>query len=64
MTNGRRDPESVLTVAQAARRLNVSTKKIYRMCQAGEIVHCRVGDAIRITPGDLEDISPTPVQWV
>jgi excisionase family DNA binding protein len=47
---------SVLTAAQAASRLNVSTKKIYRMCQAGEIDHYRVGDAIRIKPDALDDI--------
>ena len=47
---------SVLTVPEAAARLKVSEKKIYRMCQAGEIDHYRVGDAIRIKPDALDDI--------
>jgi excisionase family DNA binding protein len=47
---------SVLTVPEAAARLKVSEKKIYRMCQAGEIDHYHVGDAIRIKPDALDDI--------
>jgi excisionase family DNA binding protein len=42
--------EIALTVAEAADRLKVSTKKVYQMVQAGEIPHNRVGDQIRIPP--------------
>jgi excisionase family DNA binding protein len=44
----------LLTVAQAAEALNVSTKTVYRAIAAGELPVSRLGRAIRIALSDLE----------
>ncbi len=49
--------ERALTVEEAARRLKVSEKKVYRLCKDGTIPHHRVGAAIRIRPEDLDALS-------
>jgi excisionase family DNA binding protein len=53
--------EIALTVAEAADRLKVSTKKVYQMVQAGEIPHNRVGNQIRILPSSLEELIRRPL---
>ncbi len=45
---------SLLTVADAAARLNVSAKTIRRLIQRGELRAIRIGRAIRIHPEDIE----------
>ena len=47
----------LLTVKQAAARLNVSTDTVYQLCEAGKLKHQRVGNGrgtIRILPADLQ----------
>ena len=43
-----RQQETAFTVAETAQRLKVSEKKVYRLCEAGDLIHHRVGRAIRI----------------
>ena len=50
-------PES-LTVAEAAKRLHVSAGTVYDLCARGEIIHHRVGRAIRLR---LADIGRSPI---
>jgi excisionase family DNA binding protein len=53
---GRREPaERLLTVADVAQRLSVSTKTIYRLRADGEIGHVRVGGSLRFRLQDLAD---------
>jgi excisionase family DNA binding protein len=40
--------ETALTVAEAAKHLNLSSKKVYQMCQMGELQSFRAGRARRI----------------
>ena len=47
------DPGS-LTVKEAAVRLNLSSKKVYRMCLAGELRCFRAGRAIRVSLEEIE----------
>jgi len=49
-----RQQEQALTVAEAAQRLKVSEKKVYRLCEEGLLDHHRVFHSIRITPTDLD----------
>lgn len=49
-----RQQEQTLTVAEAARRLKISEKKLYRLCEAGELSHHRVGRVIRIPPEAID----------
>jgi len=49
-----RQQEDALTAADAAKRLKVAVKKVYRLCEAGQIEHHRVGSAIRIQPEALD----------
>ncbi len=44
-----------LTVAEAAKRMNVSPDTMYGLCARGEIIHHRVGRAIRLRPADIEE---------
>lgn len=46
-----------MTVAEAARALEVSASTVYQLCRAGRLGHVRVGlgrGAIRISEGDIE----------
>jgi excisionase family DNA binding protein len=47
-------PES-LTVAEAAKRLHISPNTVYDLCARGEIIHHRVGRAIRLRPEDIDE---------
>jgi excisionase family DNA binding protein len=46
--------EKLLTVAQVAKRLQVSHATVYALCERGELLHMRVSNSIRVAPGDLE----------
>lgn len=43
-----------LTVKEAASRLNLSSKKVYQMCLAGQLACFRAGRAIRIRLEEIE----------
>jgi excisionase family DNA binding protein len=49
-----RKQEQAITVAEAARRLKISQKKVYRLCEAGDLTHHKVGRAIRIPPEAID----------
>ncbi len=49
----RTGPAAVLSVAEVARRLGMSTFTIYALCERSELPHVRVSNAIRIAPTDL-----------
>ena len=58
-----------VTVAEAARHLEVSTATVYALCASGRLAHCRFGvgrGAIRITPEQLQryvresEVGPPP----
>ncbi|WP_039962859.1 helix-turn-helix domain-containing protein [Rhodopirellula europaea] len=44
----------MFTVGQAALRLGVSTRFVYRLCATGTMEHFRLGSAIRISSEQLE----------
>jgi excisionase family DNA binding protein len=46
-----------LTVAETAERLQLCTKKVYQLCNSGELDCCRAGRAIRI-PARAVPMSP------
>ena len=46
-------PGQPFTVAEAAKRLNISACTVYELCQKGRLSHHRVGRAIRITLADI-----------
>jgi len=52
-----RDAQSVslLTVAEVARRLGVSTATVYKVCKAERLGHVRVSNAIRVPETALAD---------
>jgi len=56
--------EQTLTAAEAAKRLKIGKKKLYRLCQKGEIPHHRIGDRIRIRIEDLDELSQPPKEPV
>jgi excisionase family DNA binding protein len=47
-------PES-LTIAEAAKRLHIAPNTMYDLCARGEIIHHRVGRAIRLRPADIDE---------
>ena len=38
-----------------AERLGVCRDTVYRLCDRGELLHVRIGNAIRIAPADLAE---------
>jgi excisionase family DNA binding protein len=51
-----KDTSDLLTVAQAAERLGVSPRTLYRLCEEGKLAHQHIGSGrgtIRIRPEDL-----------
>jgi excisionase family DNA binding protein len=44
----------LLTVRAVAARLGVSAASVYGLCGSGVLPHVRIGNAIRIEPGELE----------
>ena len=47
-------PDEPLTVADVARRLGVSRRVAYELCQDGEIGTFKIGRSIRVKPEDLD----------
>jgi excisionase family DNA binding protein len=45
----------LLTVEQAAARMSISPRTIYRLVDAGELAHVRMGRAIRISPDSITE---------
>ncbi len=48
-----------ITVQQAADRLQLSTKTVYKLCADGVLPHKRVGRTIKIEPADLDSFVQT-----
>jgi excisionase family DNA binding protein len=46
-------PERLLSVREAAERLNISRASLYKLCAQNQVAHVRVGNAIRFAPEDL-----------
>jgi excisionase family DNA binding protein len=46
-------PEQLLTVRQAAERLNISTASLYKLCAQNQLAYVRVGNAVRFPKEDL-----------
>src|SRR5215472_9430960 len=49
------DAERLLTVKQVAKRLQVSTATVYKLCEKGEFAHVRILNSLRVAPADLSD---------
>ena len=45
---------AMLTVDEAALRLNLCTKKVYAMCRLGELPSVKVGRSVRIPMEEIE----------
>ncbi len=45
--------EHLLSVRTVAARLAVSIATVYKLCAAGELVHVRISNAVRVAPADL-----------
>lgn len=48
------DAEALLTVAEVAAELRVSTMTVYRLVNSGEVAAFRIGKNYRIKRGDLD----------
>ncbi len=46
-------PERLLSIREAAERLNISRASLYKLCAQNQVAHVRVGNAIRFAPEDL-----------
>jgi excisionase family DNA binding protein len=46
-------PDQLLTVREVSQRLRVCPATVYKICAAGELVHVRISNAIRVAPNDL-----------
>jgi excisionase family DNA binding protein len=57
---GDRD-EPLLSVADVARRLSVSTATVYGLCGSGKLPHVRIMNAVRVRPADLRGFIDTLV---
>lgn len=47
----------MLTIDQVAERLNVSARTVRRLCQTGQLAHCRIGTGrgvIRVRPSEVD----------
>lgn len=47
--------DTLLTAAEVAQQLRVSTMTVYRLIRSGELAAVRVGRNYRVRAGDLED---------
>lgn len=45
----------LLTAPEAAKRLRVSTWRLYELCRENVIPHVRLGRSVRVDPGALEN---------
>ena len=48
------DDKGTLSVKEAASRLNISSKKVYQMCLAGQLRCTRIGGRVRIPLDEIE----------
>jgi len=48
------DDKGTLSVKEAAEKLHTSSKKVYRMCLAGELRCLRIGGRVRIPIEEIE----------
>ena len=46
-------PERLLSVREAAERLNISRASLYKLCAQNQVAYVRVGNAIRFVPEDV-----------
>jgi excisionase family DNA binding protein len=46
-------PERLLSIREAAERLNISRASLYKLCAQNQVAYVRVGNAIRFTDEDL-----------
>lgn len=54
--SGNNDPnESMLTVQEVAKRLNVSARLVYKLAASGALKVYRIGGAIRVTAAQLAE---------
>lgn len=62
----RTDTFSWLTIADVAKRLNVSTEMVRQMCIRGQIKSLRIGRLYRISPAEMQRFEsqamPAPVK--
>jgi excisionase family DNA binding protein len=54
----------LLTVKQAAQRLELSPSKVYRMTWSGELYAQRIGRAVRIPEASVEQLTKPPAGYV
>ncbi len=54
--------DRLLTVAEVAERLCVSTATVYKLCDRGGLPHVRIIDSIRVRPADLATFVAHPEQ--
>jgi excisionase family DNA binding protein len=54
----------LLTVKQAAKRLELSSSKVYRMTWSGELYAQRIGRAVRIPEASVEQLTNPPEGYV
>jgi excisionase family DNA binding protein len=54
----------LLTVKQAAKRLELSSSKVYRMTWSGELYAQRIGRAVRIPEASVEQLTNPPAGYV
>lgn len=47
-------PANLFTVQEAAERLSVSVRTVYRLIESGELPHTKIGTSVRIKPAALE----------
>jgi excisionase family DNA binding protein len=50
---GRERDEPLLSVADVARQLAVSTATVYGLCTSGKLAHVRIMNVLRVRPADL-----------
>jgi excisionase family DNA binding protein len=48
------DDQNTVSVKEAASRLNISSKKVYQMCLAGQLRCTRIGGRVRIPLDEIE----------
>jgi excisionase family DNA binding protein len=47
-------PDTALTVPEAAKRLKIAPNTVYLLVERGELQHHRIGRTIRIMPADID----------
>lgn len=55
MTTDNESNDSMLTIQQVAKRLNVSARLVYKLAASGALKAYRIGGAIRVTTAQLAE---------